>query len=186
MAVEQTDVEMAKSEHSNAIDALAAGAMNGMKVAVAIGTMLIAFVSVIAMANAGLEMVGEWFGMHGLTMQSILGYLFSPLAFVIGVPAAEMLQAGAFIGQKLILNEFVAFLDYVSLKESLSAQSQVIVTFALCGFANIGSIAIQIGSIGVMAPERRSDVASLGIKAVMAATLANLMSAALAGIFVSL
>ncbi|ELR66838.1 Nucleoside permease NupC [Photobacterium marinum] len=186
VAVEQTDIEMAKSDHSNAIDALAAGAMNGMKVAVAIGTMLIAFVSVIAMANAGLETVGEWFGMQSLTMQSILGYVFSPLAFVIGVPASEMLQAGSFIGQKLILNEFVAFLDFVNVKEALTAQSQVIITFALCGFANIGSIAIQIGSIGIMAPERRGDVASLGIKAVLAATLANLMSAALAGIFVGL
>ncbi|OAN11252.1 transporter [Photobacterium jeanii] len=186
VAVEQTEIEMAKSDHSNMIDALAAGAMNGMKVAVAIGTMLIAFVSVIAMANAGLEMVGGWAGFEGLTLQSILGYVFSPLAFIIGVPATEMLQAGAFIGQKMILNEFVAFLDFVSVKETLSAQSQVIITFALCGFANIGSIAIQIGSIGVMAPERRSDVASLGFKAVLAATLANLMSAALAGIFVTL
>ncbi|MEJ2766347.1 NupC/NupG family nucleoside CNT transporter [Photobacterium sp. MCCC 1A19761] len=183
---EQTDIEMASSDHSNAIDALASGAMNGMRVAVAIGTMLIAFISVIAMANAGLEMVGEWFGMQNLTMQSILGYLFSPLAFIIGVPATEMLQAGAFIGQKLILNEFVAFLDFVNIKETLSQNSQVIITFALCGFANIGSIAIQLGSIGVMAPDRRSDVAGLGFKAVLAATLANLMSAALAGIFVSL
>lgn len=184
--MEQTDIEMATSDHSNAIDALAAGAMNGMRVAVAIGTMLIAFISVIAMANAGLEMVGEWFGMQSLTMQSILGYLFSPLAFIIGVPATEMLQAGAFIGQKLILNEFVAFLDFVNIKDTLSQNSQVIITFALCGFANIGSIAIQLGSIGVMAPERRSDVAGLGFKAVLAATLANLMSAALAGIFVML
>ncbi|UXI04430.1 NupC/NupG family nucleoside CNT transporter [Photobacterium sp. TY1-4] len=183
---EQTDIEMASSDHSNAIDALASGAMNGMRVAVAIGTMLIAFISVIAMANAGLEMVGEWFGVQSLTMQSILGYLFSPLAFIIGVPATEMLQAGAFIGQKLILNEFVAFLDFVNIKETLSQNSQVIITFALCGFANIGSIAIQLGSIGVMAPDRRSDVAGLGFKAVLAATLANLMSAALAGIFVSL
>ncbi|MGF1727127.1 NupC/NupG family nucleoside CNT transporter [Photobacterium nomapromontoriensis] len=186
VAVEQTEIEMAKSEHSNAIDALAAGAMNGMKVAVAIGTMLIAFVSVIAMANAGLESIGELFGLQGLTLQAVLGYLFAPLAFVIGVPAHEMLQAGAFIGQKVILNEFVAFLDFVSIKETLSQHSQVIITFALCGFANIGSIAIQIGSIGVMAPERRADVASLGLKAVTAATLANLMSAALAGIFISL
>ncbi|PSW20688.1 NupC/NupG family nucleoside CNT transporter [Photobacterium sanctipauli] len=186
VAVEQSDIEMGKSDHSNAIDALAAGAMNGMKVAVAIGTMLIAFVSVIAMANAGLGMAGEWVGMHDLTLQGLLGYVFSPLAFIIGVPANEMLQAGAFIGQKMILNEFVAFLDFVSIKETLSQNSQIIITFALCGFANIGSIAIQIGSIGVMAPERRGDVASLGIKAVLAATLANLMSAALAGIFITL
>ncbi|GIC79531.1 NupC/NupG family nucleoside CNT transporter [Moritella sp. F3] len=183
---EDTNIEMAKSEHSNAIDALAAGAMNGMKVAVAIGTMLIAFVSVIAMANAGLEMVGNWISIENLTLQSVLGYIFSPLAYMIGVPEHEMLIAGSFIGQKMILNEFVAFMDFAAVKETISEHSQVIITFALCGFANIGSIAIQIGSIGVMAPERRSDVASLGFKAVLAATLANLMSAALAGIFISL
>ncbi|WP_392339920.1 NupC/NupG family nucleoside CNT transporter [Moritella marina] len=183
---EDTNIEMAKSEHSNAIDALAAGAMNGMKVAVAIGTMLIAFVSVIAMANAGLEMVGNWVSIDNLTLQSVLGYIFSPLAYMIGVPEHEMLIAGSFIGQKMILNEFVAFMDFAAVKETISEHSQVIITFALCGFANIGSIAIQIGSIGVMAPERRSDVASLGFKAVLAATLANLMSAALAGIFISL
>jgi len=183
---EDADVVMAKSEHSNAIDALAAGAMNGMKVAVAIGTMLIAFVSVIAMANAGLEMVGNWVSIENLTLQNVLGYIFAPLAYMIGVPEHEMLIAGSFIGQKMILNEFVAFMDFASVKETISEHSQVIITFALCGFANIGSIAIQIGSIGVMAPERRSDVASLGFKAVLAATLANLMSAALAGIFISL
>ncbi|EDM64774.1 MAG: NupC/NupG family nucleoside CNT transporter [Moritella sp.] len=184
--VEDANVEIAKSEHSNAIDALAAGAMNGMKVAVAIGTMLIAFVSVIAMANAGFEMVGNWVGIENLTLQSVLGYIFSPLAFLIGVPENEMLIAGSFIGQKMILNEFVAFMDFAAVKDTISEHSQIIITFALCGFANIGSIAIQIGSIGVMAPERRSDVASLGFKAVLAATLANLMSAALAGIFISL
>ena len=184
--VEDAHVEIAKSEHSNAIDALAAGAMNGMKVAVAIGTMLIAFVSVIAMANAGFEMVGNWVGIEHLTLQSVLGYIFSPLAFLIGIPEHEMLIAGSFIGQKMILNEFVAFMDFAAVKETISEHSQIIITFALCGFANIGSIAIQIGSIGVMAPERRSDVANLGFKAVLAATLANLMSAALAGIFISL
>lgn len=184
--VEQTAIEMEKSDHSNAIDALAAGAMNGMKVSVAIGTMLIAFVSVIAMVNAGLESVGEMFGFAGMTMQKVLGYVFSPLAFVAGVPAHEMLKAGSFIGEKLILNEFVAFMDFANVKQTLSEHTQVIITFALCGFANIGSIAIQIGSIGAMAPDRRGDVANLGFRAVLAATLANLMSAALAGIFISL
>ncbi|WP_394388187.1 NupC/NupG family nucleoside CNT transporter [Shewanella woodyi] len=182
----QQEIDMSKSDHGNAVDALASGAMNGMRVAVAIGTMLLAFISVIAMFNAGLEQVGTWFNFEGVTMQSLLGYIFAPVAFLIGIPANEMLQAGGFIGQKLILNEFVAFMDFTSVKEQLSAHSQVIITFALCGFANIGSIAIQLGSIGVMAPERRSDVASLGFKAVLAATLANLMSAVLAGIFVSL
>ncbi|RTR38526.1 NupC/NupG family nucleoside CNT transporter [Shewanella canadensis] len=179
-------IDMNKSEHSNAIDALASGAMNGMRVAVAIGTMLIAFISVIAMFNAGLEQLGLWFNFEGVTLQSLLGYLFAPVAFIIGVPANEMMQAGGFIGQKLILNEFVAFMDFVSVKDQLSAHSQIIITFALCGFANIGSIAIQLGSIGVMAPERSADVANLGFKAVLAATLANLMSAVLAGIFFSI
>jgi len=153
---------------------------------VAIGTMLIAFISVIAMFNAGLEQLGLWFNFEGVTLQSLLGYLFAPVAFIIGVPANEMMQAGGFIGQKLILNEFVAFMDFVSVKDQLSAHSQIIITFALCGFANIGSIAIQLGSIGVMAPERSGDVANLGFKAVLAATLANLMSAVLAGIFFSI
>ncbi|ABZ77406.1 nucleoside transporter [Shewanella halifaxensis HAW-EB4] len=182
----QQSVDMSKSEHSNVIDAAASGAMNGMRVAVAIGTMLLAFISVIAMFNAGLEQVGAWFNFDGVTMQSLLGYIFAPVAFLIGVPVNEMMQAGSFIGQKLILNEFVAFMDFTTVKEQLSMHSQVIITFALCGFANIGSIAIQLGSIGVMAPERRSEVANLGLKAVLAATLANLMSAALAGIFISL
>jgi len=126
------------------------------------------------------------FGFAGMTMQKVLGYVFSPLAFVAGVPAHEMLKAGSFIGEKLILNEFVAFMDFANVKQTLSEHTQVIITFALCGFANIGSIAIQIGSIGAMAPDRRSDVANLGFRAVLAATLANLMSAALAGIFISL
>ncbi|WP_299806737.1 NupC/NupG family nucleoside CNT transporter [uncultured Shewanella sp.] len=182
----QQSVDMSQSEHGNVIDALASGAMNGMRVAVAIGTMLLAFISVIAMFNAGLEQVGTWFNLEGVTMQSLLGYIFAPVAFLIGVPVNEMMQAGSFIGQKLILNEFVAFMDFTEVKEQLSMHSQVIITFALCGFANIGSIAIQLGSIGVMAPERRSEVANLGLKAVLAATLANLMSAALAGIFISL
>ncbi|AIW21633.1 NupC/NupG family nucleoside CNT transporter [Vibrio coralliilyticus] len=184
--IDQSDIEMDKAQDSNVIDALASGAMNGMKVAVAVGTMLIAFVSVIAMVNTGLESLGEVAGFSGITLQTLFGYLFSPLAWVIGVPANEMLMAGSYIGQKIVMNEFVAFIDFVEHKALLSEHTQVIVTFALCGFANIGSIAIQLGSIGVIAPERRSEVANLGIKAVLAGTLANLMSACLAGIFILL
>lgn len=184
--VDQSSVEMDKAQESNVIDALASGAMNGMKVAVAVGTMLIAFVSVIAMVNTGLESLGEVAGLSGITLQALFGYLFSPLAWVIGVPSHEVLAAGSYIGQKIVMNEFVAFIDFVEHKALLSEHSQVIITFALCGFANIGSIAIQLGSIGVIAPERRSEVANLGIKAVLAGTLANLMSACLAGIFILL
>ena len=180
------NIELDKADQSNVIDALASGAMNGMKVAVAVGTMLIAFVSVIAMVNTGLENVAEMFGMTGITLQAIFGYLFSPLAWLIGIPSNEVLMAGSYIGQKVVMNEFVAFIDFVENKALLSEHSQVIITFALCGFANIGSIAIQLGSIGVIAPERRSEVANLGLKAVAAGTLANLMSACLAGIFILL
>ncbi|RJX75387.1 NupC/NupG family nucleoside CNT transporter [Vibrio sinensis] len=181
--VDQTDIEMDKAQDSNVIDALASGAMNGMKVAVAVGTMLIAFVSVIAMVNTGLENMGELVGLSGITLQGIFGYLFAPLAWVIGVPSHEVFMAGSYIGQKIVMNEFVAFIDFVEHKALLTEHSQIIITFALCGFANIGSIAIQLGSIGVIAPDRRSEVANLGLKAVAAGTLANLMSACLAGIF---
>ena len=184
--INQTDIEMDKAQDSNVIDALASGAMNGMKVAVAVGTMLIAFVSVIAMVNTGLENLGELVGFSGITLQGVFGYLFAPLAWVIGVPSNEVLMAGSYIGQKVVMNEFVAFIDFVEHKQLLSEHSQVLVTFALCGFANIGSIAIQLGSIGVIAPDRRSEVANLGLKAVAAGTLANLMSACLAGIFILL
>lgn len=184
--LDQTNIEMDKAQESNVIDALASGAMNGMKVAVAVGTMLVAFVSVIAMVNSGLESFGELLGLNGITLQLLFGYLFSPLAWLIGVPSHEVLMAGSYIGQKVVMNEFVAFIDFVDHKALLSEHTQVIITFALCGFANIGSIAIQLGSIGVIAPERRAEVANLGIKAVIAGTLANLMSACLAGIFILL
>ncbi|GIA84612.1 NupC family protein [Vibrio cholerae] len=184
--IDQSQVELDKAQDSNLIDALASGAMNGMKVAVAVGTMLIAFVSVIAMVNTGLENLGDLVGFSGITLQAMFGYLFAPLAWVIGIPSHEVLAAGSYIGQKVVMNEFVAFIDFVEHKALLSEHSQVIITFALCGFANIGSIAIQLGSIGVIAPERRSEVANLGIKAVIAGTFANLMSACLAGIFISL
>lgn len=183
---DQDEITLDKSDYSNAIDALAGGAMGGMKIAVAIGTILLVFVSVITMINAGFATVGGWFGWADLSLQLLLGYLFAPVAWLIGVPSNEMMAAGSLIGQKVIMNEFVAYLDFASIRQELSAPSQIIITFALCGFANLGSIAIQLGSIGTMAPERRQDVARMGLKAVLAATLANLMSATLAGIFVSL
>ncbi|MDO6704865.1 NupC/NupG family nucleoside CNT transporter [Photobacterium sp. 1_MG-2023] len=184
--VDQSEIDLSGSEQSNAIDALASGAMNGMKVAVAVGTMLIAFISVIAMVNHGLDLLGQELEIQGLSLQRLFGYLFAPLAFVTGVPMDEVMAVGSLLGQKIAMNEFVAFMDFATVKDTLSAHSQIIVVFALCGFANIGSIAIQLGSIGAMVPERRKDVASLGIRAVIAATFANLMSASLAGFFTQL
>ena len=170
----------------NVIDAAASGAASGLKLAVNVGAMLLAFIALIALLNTLVGGVGNLLGYENISIEWILGYLFAPLAFVIGVPANEMLQAGSFIGQKIVVNEFFAYANYVEVKETLSASTQAIITFALCGFANLSSIAILLGGIGSMAPNRRHDIARLGMKAMIAATLANLMSAAIAGLFLSL
>ncbi|WP_317928999.1 NupC/NupG family nucleoside CNT transporter [Halioxenophilus sp. WMMB6] len=175
-----------RDEYANIFDAAAGGASNGMKLAVNIGAMLLAFISLIALVNGMLTGIGHWFGMDSLTLQKILGWLFQPIAFLLGVPWSESGVAGSLIGQKLVLNEFVAYVDYSNLKDQLSPHTQAVVTFALCGFANFSSIAIQLGGLGIMAPNRRSDIANLGLRAVLAAFLANLMSAAIAGFFISL
>ncbi|MGR6780989.1 NupC/NupG family nucleoside CNT transporter [Moritella viscosa] len=169
----------------NVLDAAAAGASSGMMLALNVGAMLIAFVGLIALANGITGGIGAWFDMPELTIQKILGWVFSPLAFVIGVPLHEAVTAGSFIGQKLVVNEFVAFLDFVNYikNNELSEHTQIIISFALCGFANFSSIAILLGGLGSLAPSRRADIASMGLKAVLAASLANLMSATLAGLF---
>lgn len=172
--------------HTNLIDAAAAGASSGMQLALNVGAMLLAFVGLIALVNGIVGGIGGWLGKDDLTLQLIFGYVFQPLAFILGVSWEEARAAGSFIGQKLVINEFVAYLDFVQVKEQLSAHTQVIVTIALCGFANFSSIAILLGGLGGMAPGRRADIAELGLKALLAATLANLMSAAIAGFFFSL
>lgn len=170
----------------NVIDAAAAGASSGVQLAINVGAMLIAFVALIALINGMFGWVGGWFGYPELSLQQIFGYVFQPVAYVLGVSWDEAQLAGSFIGQKLVINEFVAYLDFVNYKDQLSMHSQVIITFVLCGFANFSSIAILLGGLGGMAPSRRHDIARLGIKALLAATLANMMSAAIAGFFYSL
>jgi len=170
----------------NVIDAAASGAASGLKLAVNVGAMLLAFIALIALLNILVGGTASVFGFEEVTIEWLLGYLFAPLAFIIGVPSAEMLQAGSFIGQKIVVNEFFAYVNFVEIKDSLSASTQAIITFALCGFANLSSIAILLGGIGSMAPNRRHDIAKLGMKAMLAATLANLMSAAIAGVFISI
>jgi CNT family concentrative nucleoside transporter len=184
----QQDIEPEEEQDKpiNVIDAAATGAASGLKLAVNVGAMLLAFIALIALLNTLLGGVTSLFGFEGVTIEWLLGYLFAPLAFIIGVPSAEMLQAGSFIGQKIVVNEFFAYANYVEVKDTLSASTQAIVTFALCGFANLSSIAILLGGIGSMAPNRRHDIARLGMSAMIAATLANLMSAAIAGIFIGL
>ena len=171
---------------SNVIDAAASGAASGLKLAVNVGAMLLAFIALIALLNMLMGETASLFGFEGITIEWVLGYLFAPIAYIIGVPSSEMLLAGSFIGQKIVVNEFFAYVNFVEVKDSLSASTQAIITFALCGFANFSSIAILLGGIGSMAPNRRHDIAKLGLKAMIAATLANLMSAAIAGVFLSL
>ncbi len=173
---------------TNVIDAAASGAASGLQLALNVGAMLLAFVGLIAMANGLIGWLGTLVGFEGLTLQLIFGYIFQPLAFILGVSWEEARLAGSFIGQKLVINEFVAYLDFIQHVKAghLSEHTQIIVTIALCGFANFSSIAILLGGLGVMAPNRRSDIAELGLKALLAATLANLMSAAIAGFFFSL
>ena len=171
---------------ANVFDAAAQGATNGMMLAVNVGAMLIAFVAIIAMFNGGLGWLGSLVGFADVSIEGLLGYVFSPIAWLIGVPWAEATQAGSYIGQKLVLNEFLAYINLVANGESLSVHTRAVVTFALCGFANFSSIAILLGGLGVMAPTRRAEIARLGMRALLAATLANLMSAAIASFFLHL
>jgi CNT family concentrative nucleoside transporter len=180
------EVEDQQTRYANIFDAAASGASSGLQLALNVGAMLLAFVALIALLNGLIGWGGSLFGYEDLTFQLILGFVLQPLAWAIGIPWEEARLAGSFIGQKFVVNEFVAYLDFIQYKEQLSASSQAIITFALCGFANLSSIAILMGGIGAMAPTRRKEIAQLGLKAVFAATLANLMSASLAGLFLSL
>jgi CNT family concentrative nucleoside transporter len=170
----------------NIFEAIGNGAMTGMQVALSVGAMLIAFVSLIYLFNGMLSGVGAWFGIEGLTLQWLLGQMFSPVAFLLGVPWSEAVQAGSLIGQKLVINEFYAYASFVEIKDTLSAHTQIVITFALCGFSNLASIAILLGGLGAVVPSRRHDIARLGLRAVIGGTLVNLMNAALAGLFFSL
>jgi CNT family concentrative nucleoside transporter len=178
--------EDAEAKPVNVIDAAAAGASSGLQLALNVGAMLIAFIALITLVNTMLGAFGGLFGLEALSLQQILGYLFAPIAFLIGIPWSEATAVGSLLGQKLVVNEFVAYIDFVGMKESLSAHSQVIVTVALCGFANLSSMAILLGGLGVLAPTRRPDIARLGLKAILAGTLSNFMSATLVGIFFAL
>ncbi|POY43942.1 NupC/NupG family nucleoside CNT transporter [Avibacterium gallinarum] len=185
--IEKVDLE----QPSNILDAAAAGASSGMQLAMNVGAMLIAFVALIALVNGLLGGIGDWFGMPELSLGMILGWIFRPLAWVIGVPWDEAAVAGQMIGIKLAVNEFVGYLEFAPYLAAdaavqLSDKTKAIITFALCGFANFSSIAILIGGLGGIAPSRRGDIARLGIKAVIAGSLANLMSATIAGLFIGL
>jgi CNT family concentrative nucleoside transporter len=179
---EEIDVRAVRDEDStNVIDAVGRGALAGGRIAVTVGALLIAFIALISMLNAMLHGIGKWFGYDQLTFQKLLGWIFSPLAWLLGVPWHEANQAATYIGEKTVLNEFVAYSQFGPHVHQLAPITVVIVTFALAGFANFASIAIQIGTIGSLAPERRSEVAALGLRALLAGSLANLANAAIAG-----
>ncbi|WP_301099488.1 NupC/NupG family nucleoside CNT transporter [Otariodibacter sp.] len=187
--LDESDIE---EKPSNVIEAAAIGAFSGMHLALNVGAMLLAFIALIAMLNGIIGWAGGLAGFEDITLQSLLGYVFQPLAWIIGVPWGQESQiAGSLIGQKLIINEFVAYSDFANYLNpesavTLSDKTVAIITFALCGFANLSSVAILIGGLGGMAPNRRSDVARMGLKAVAAGTLSNLMSAAIAGLFIGI
>ena len=175
-----------EEKHDNLISAIFSGTQDGVKLAVAVGAMLISFVALIALCNGILGGVAGLFGYPDLTFQKILGWVFAPIMYLLNVPWSEAVTAGGFFGEKLILNEFVAFADLSKTMTTLTPHTQLVITFALCGFANISSIAIQMGVLGVLVPEKLSAIARMGPRAVLAGSLANLMSAALASLMLTI
>ncbi|MBG9450752.1 transporter [Cytobacillus firmus] len=179
------DINIEKDTKSvNIVDAAARGASDGLMLALNIGAMLLAFIALVALINGIIGFAGGLFGLENLTLEMILGFIFAPIAFAVGVPWAEAVQAGGYIGQKLVLNEFVAYSAFAPEISSLSPKTVAVVSFALCGFANISSMAILLGGLGNLAPDRRNDIAKLGIRAVIAGALASLLSAAIAGMLI--
>lgn len=179
----QVSLDLPKTT-ANLIDAAASGAGEGLKLALNVGAMLLAFIALIALVNGCMSWFGGLFGYPQFSMELISGYLFAPIAFIMGVPWSEAFLVGTLLGKKLIVNEFVAYLDLQNMMGQLSPRSIVISTYALCGFANFSSIAIQVGGIGTLAPERRQDLARLGMRSLLGGTLACLMTACIAGIFI--
>jgi CNT family concentrative nucleoside transporter len=178
------ELKMERSQHENVILAAAVGASDGLKLAVNIAAMLIAFVALIALFNGVVGMVAGWFGFE-LTLQMIFGWVFAPVMYMLSIPWAEAQAAGALFGEKLILNEFVAFSHLNDYLGGASERTRAIATFSLCGFANLSSIAILLGGLGVLVPEKRELIARFGLRAVAAGSLSNLMSAALAGLLLT-
>lgn len=184
-AREHEKLVMEPSHHKNVILAAAAGTTDGLRLAVNIGAMLVAFVALIALFNGLIGGLFGLIGIEGVTLQLILGKVFQPLMYVLSVPWAEAEAAGALFGEKIILNEFVAFSHLNDYLAGMSPRTLAITTFSLCGFANLSSIAILLGGLGVLVPEKREIIGRFGIKAVLAASLSNLMSAALAGLLLT-
>lgn len=169
---------------ANVVDAAATGASDGLKLAVNVAAMLLAFIALIAMLNGILSGIGGLFGYPQLTFELLMGYLNAPVAWLLGVPWEDCLTVGSILGKKLVLNEFVGYLDLIAAKAQITERSMIIATYALCGFSNFSSIAIQLGGIGTMAPEKRPILAKYGMKSLIGGTLACYMTACIAGLFI--
>ena len=175
------EIHLENAPHSS-MDAVAQGTVEGVRLLVAVVAMLVVMVSLVALVNALLLLVQQPVGTT-LTLQQLLGYICAPLAWMIGVPASEVLTAGGLLGEKLVLNEFLAYIDLAKTPDTeISARSRVILTYAMCSFANLGSLGIQIGALTAMAPERRAEIVELAPKAMLVGFLATLMSASMIGI----
>lgn len=171
------------------IEAAATGAMTGLKIAAGVATVVMAFVAIIALLNGMLGGIGGWFGIEGLSLEGLFGYALAPLAWIMGVEWQDATLAGSLIGQKLAINEFVAYLNfspYLQTVGQLDLKTIAIISFALCGFANFGSIGVVVGAFSAVSPQRAPEIAQLGVRALVAATLSNLMSATIAGFFIGL
>ena len=171
------------------IEAAATGAMTGLKIAAGVATVVMAFVAIIALLNGMLGGIGGWFGIESLSLEGLFGYALAPLAWIMGVEWQDATLAGSLIGQKLAINEFVAYLNfspYLQTVGQLDVKTIAIISFALCGFANFGSIGVVVGAFSAVSPQRAPEIAQLGVRALVAATLSNLMSATIAGFFIGL
>jgi CNT family concentrative nucleoside transporter len=183
-ATAETGHAVVPRESVNVIDAAARGAVDGMRLAATVGAMLVAFVALVAMLNDATATLGGWFGNPELTLQQVLGIPFAPLVWLMGVPWSDAVSLGGVMGIKTVLNEFLAYQELRGLMDagSVGARSAVIVSYAACGFANFGSLAILLGGVGTMAPSRRGDLASLGLRSILAGTLATMMTGCMAGL----
>jgi CNT family concentrative nucleoside transporter len=181
-AIVLAEAHEAEERPANIIMAASQGAQTGVRIAVAVGAMVLSFVALVALANGLLGVAGGWFGYPELSFQQLLGFVFAPIMYLLSIPWEQAQVAGGLFGEKIVLNEFVAYIHLGQIKDTLSAHSLAVTTFALCGFANFSSIAIQMASAGSLAPNQRPVIARLGIKALIAGSLANLMSAAMAGL----
>ncbi|MGL5934832.1 MAG: NupC/NupG family nucleoside CNT transporter, partial [Cetobacterium sp.] len=179
---EEEKIEFTKSDSVNVIEAAAKGTIDGMNIALIIGAILISFIALVSLVNMILGSIGDLFGIT-ITLQIILGYLFAPITYAMGIPWAEAVYTGSLLGQKMVLNEFVAYVDFTKNLAGLSEKTIAIMSFALLGFANVASLGLQIGALGAIAPNRRSEIAQVGMRAVLGGFLASLLNGVIAGLF---